>query len=63
MARELLEELYCSGCRKKLSTKQKLFETVWSGIYWCGGRECAYKIMRRERGEKLRLNDHTNYKD
>ena len=42
---KIMEELRCHECGKKLSRKQPLFDTAWSGLYWCGSPECAYEIM------------------
>ena len=49
MARtKILDELRCDGCGKKLSQKQTLYETAWSGVFWCGRDKCAIKIMEDE---------------
>jgi hypothetical protein len=42
---KILDELKCDSCGKKLSKKQPLFETAWSGVYWCGSPGCANEIL------------------
>lgn len=43
-----MDELRCSACDRKLSKRNELFETAWSGIYWCGREQCAIDIMTEE---------------
>ncbi|HOI38491.1 MAG TPA: hypothetical protein PLF11_14040 [Bacillota bacterium] len=62
--RKILDELRCGGCRKQLSRSQKLYETAWSGVYWCGDAKCAFRIMRREcRDDRLKVSDPCNWED
>ena len=42
---KILDEACCSGCGKQLSAKQPLFDTAWSGVYWCGNAKCAQGIL------------------
>lgn len=42
---KIFDELHCQNCGKKLSNKQPLFDTAWSGVYWCGSIDCAMEIM------------------
>lgn len=65
MARtKVLEELRCDGCDRKLSAKKPLYETAWSGCYWCGRGKCAIKIMEDNcLGEELDVNDDCNRED
>ena len=56
---KILDELVCSHCGKKLSHKQPLYETAWSGVYWCGSPECAYEILMGE-CEELDPDDECN---
>jgi hypothetical protein len=59
MAYKIQDELRCI-CRKKLSSKQRLYETAWSGVYWCGDPKCAHRIMRRE-CERMKASDPCNH--
>lgn len=43
---KIINELRCACCGKKLSSKQPLFDTAWSGVYWCGDPECANWILQ-----------------
>ena len=64
MARKILDELKCAGCRRKLSAKQRLYETAWGGVYWCGAPICAHQIMWREcKNERLKVSDSCNWDD
>ena len=56
---KILDDLRCDICKKKLAKSQKLYETAWSGVYWCGVARCAYLIMKRE-CSKLRPGDPCN---
>ena len=61
---KILDELRCAGCRVKLSTGQKLYETAWGGVYWCGSSQCAHRIMWREcKNERLKVSDPCNHDD
>lgn len=61
MAKNILDDLRCEGCTKKLSKKQKLYETAWCGVYWCGKPKCAYKIMLNQcDGDELDADDPCN---
>ncbi len=42
------DEMKCSVCGKKLSKKQVLFDTAWSGVYWCGDQECAQSLLETQ---------------
>ena len=58
---KVLDELRCYSCKKKLSHKQTLFDTGWSGVYWCGSNECAIDIMGDMCGsDEFNVDDDTN---
>ena len=40
-------ECKCAACGET-PDETTLFETGWSGIYWCGGTDCAFIIMESE---------------
>lgn len=46
--KEIQEEIYCEGCKRPLRKDLPMYETAWSGIYWCRDPRCATKILRRE---------------
>ena len=46
--KEIQEEIYCSGCKRALRKDLPMYETAWSGVYWCGDPRCATKILKRE---------------
>jgi hypothetical protein len=61
MARKkILDELHCGHCGRKLSKARALYETAWSGLYWCGKQKCAYEIMQSE-CEELSCDDPCNW--
>ena len=66
MAKRILDELHCGACKVKMGKKlldgkrQRMYETAWSGLFWCGDPKCAHKIMRKE-CERLSLRDSCNY--
>ena len=62
MAKKILDELTCRSCGKKLSKTQPLFETAWSGLFWCGETSCAKNIMDDECTE-LDADDPCNHDD
>ena len=45
---KIMDDLRCAVCNKKLSKKQRLFDTAWSGVYWCGGSKCAETLLLNE---------------
>ncbi len=59
---KIFDELRCYHCNKKLSKKQTLFDTAWSGIYWCGEDECAVSILINQ-CEEFDANDPCNHED
>lgn len=59
---EILDELRCASCDKKLSEEQSLFDTAWLGIYWCGSSDCAYDILDSQ-CEELDPDDENNRED
>ena len=59
---KILDELKCDSCGKKLSRKEPLFDTAWSGVYWCGQTECAYNILDAE-CEEFDFDDPNNHED
>ena len=65
MARtKVMDELQCSNCGRKLSVKHSLYETAWSGVYWCGRDKCAIEIMTEEcSADELDPNDNCNRED
>jgi len=66
MAKQILDELRCESCHRKLGAhnnehkRQPMYETAWSGLYWCGSPVCAYRIMCKE-CTRLSLKDSCNY--
>lgn len=60
MEAKILDELCCEGCGKQLSPKQPLFDTAWSGVYWCGKTDCALAILEGN-GEELNAEDKCNH--
>ena len=59
---KILDELNCFCCGTKLSKEDTLFETAWSGVYWCGRHDCAISIMEDE-CEKLDAEDSCCHED
>jgi len=45
---KIMDEMRCYICKKKISKKQPLYDTAWSGLYWCDSPECAFEIMQNE---------------
>lgn len=45
---KILDEMRCSICGRKLSRAKALFETAWSGVYWCGSEPCAFELLTNE---------------
>ncbi len=45
---KILDELHCYSCGRKLRRNSKLYDTAWSGVYWCGRKICAFKILIEE---------------
>ncbi len=60
--KKIFDELKCEVCGKKLSAKQTLFDTAWSGVYWCGGPECALELLQ-ECCEELSADNPCNWDD
>ena len=59
---KVFDELRCYSCERKLSKKNALFETAWSGVYWCGSEECAGVILHNCCDE-LDYKDPCNHED
>lgn len=59
---KLYDELKCYICEKVLSEDQELYETAWSGVYWCGSNECAGEILT-DLCEELDFTDPDNWED
>ena len=62
MGIKILDELCCGACGQKLSRKHPLFDTAWSGLYWCGRPSCAFDILDAE-CEELDYEDTCNHED
>lgn len=61
---KILDELCCASCDRKLRKNSKLYDTAWSGVYWCGRSKCAVKIMEWEcRREEFDPDDPCNHAD